>query len=186
MGYSKDRKKVTREKIIDAAAKAFSREGLDGVSIADIMKEAGLTIGAFSWHFSSKEELIRAAIREQFQRSFLTGAKSKGLPLGDVFREYVTLEAEDACPTSTLTGEVARQPQQTRKTFNSLMAKSFKYIEDRLPEEMSRADRKASAMAILALLMGTVQISRAAKGTPVSKAILRAGLKSASKLMGQK
>ena len=183
MRYRKSRKELSRRKIIDVAAKAFSREGLDGISIADIMKEAGLTIGAFSWHFSSKEELIREAIREQFERSFKWRVYQENSPLDEIMRHYVNLEVEELCPTATLTAEIARRPIATRKLFNSFLAQSMKNVEDRLPSGMGKAERKATAMAILALLIGTVQISRAAKGTPISKSMIKAGLNTAVKMM---
>lgn len=39
----KNRKEQSRQKIVETAAKAFNQHGVDGIGIADIMKQAGLT-----------------------------------------------------------------------------------------------------------------------------------------------
>src|SRR5207249_9381244 len=55
------RKDVTHERIVDAAARAIRRSGYGGTSVADIMKEAGLTHGGFYAHFSSREAMLAEA-----------------------------------------------------------------------------------------------------------------------------
>jgi AcrR family transcriptional regulator len=82
---SKAPKQSPRQKIIKAASRAFNRCGIDGIGIADIMKEAGLTQGAFSWHFDSKEELIREALEVSFHTSLLEDPVWKDRPLEEVF-----------------------------------------------------------------------------------------------------
>jgi len=46
-----------REKILEVAGTLFRERGFDGIGVADIMKEAGLTHGGFYGHFASKEDL---------------------------------------------------------------------------------------------------------------------------------
>ena len=46
-----------RQRILEVAGKLFREKGFDGVSVADIMKGAGLTHGAFYGHFASKDDL---------------------------------------------------------------------------------------------------------------------------------
>src|ERR1700722_698157 len=183
MRYPKPQKEQSRKKIIQAAARAFNRHGIDGISIADIMEEAGLTIGAFSWHFSSKEQLIREALEESFHKSLLQDPEWKDRPLGEIFRGYVSKEIQDGCPATTLTSEVARRPRATRNTFNTHVAGILQGIEDRLPAKMSSAERKTAAMAIFAMLIGAAQLSRATKGTEISETVIEAALKSANALM---
>lgn len=48
----------TRREILDAAARLTRQEGFDKVTIRDICREAGVTTGAFYYHFASKEELL--------------------------------------------------------------------------------------------------------------------------------
>src|SRR6185312_13987515 len=54
-------KDASHERIVSAAARAIRRSGYDGTGVADIMKEAGLTHGAFYSHFSSREAMLAEA-----------------------------------------------------------------------------------------------------------------------------
>src|SRR2546422_11254739 len=46
-----------RERILDVAGTLFRERGFDGIGVADIMKQAGLTHGGFYGHFKSKDDL---------------------------------------------------------------------------------------------------------------------------------
>ncbi|HEV2780666.1 MAG TPA: ScbR family autoregulator-binding transcription factor [Actinophytocola sp.] len=61
-----DRAERTRNAILDAAAEVFDERGFNGASLSDILTRAGVTKGALYFHFTSKEELARAIIDEQF------------------------------------------------------------------------------------------------------------------------
>ncbi len=54
----------TKEKILEAANKLFSKYGFDGASIRDIAKEAGVNLGAINYHFENKENLYLELIME--------------------------------------------------------------------------------------------------------------------------
>ena len=49
----------SRQKLLDIASRLFFQRGYQDVSINDICGEAGLTKGAFYYHFESKDELYR-------------------------------------------------------------------------------------------------------------------------------
>ena len=53
MGYSKSDKAETHTRIVKVAAKRFRERGLEGIGVADVMKEAGVTVGGFYKHFGS-------------------------------------------------------------------------------------------------------------------------------------
>lgn len=57
----------TRTAILDAAAEEFDRQGFAGASLSDILKRAEVTKGALYFHFTSKEEIARTLIDEQFK-----------------------------------------------------------------------------------------------------------------------
>ena len=69
------------------------------------------------------------------------------------------------------------------KTFRDLHNPSG--LESRLPAMMNPADRKTAAMAIFAMLVGVVQLSRATKGTKLSEEMIEAALRGARALMGK-
>lgn len=62
-----DRAERTRNLILDAAAEAFDARGFAGASLSDILSRAGVTKGALYFHFSSKEELARELVQEQWR-----------------------------------------------------------------------------------------------------------------------
>src|ERR1700679_2056488 len=66
MGYSKAQKEKTHKRIVAIAAKRFREKGLAGFGIAELMKEAGLTVGGFYKHFNSRDELVAEAVSAGF------------------------------------------------------------------------------------------------------------------------
>lgn len=54
----------TRHTLVRAAAEQFDAEGYAGASLAKISKAAGISLGAVTFHFSSKAELAEAVERE--------------------------------------------------------------------------------------------------------------------------
>ena len=72
MRYQKNQKDTTRQKIIDVAARLFKVNGTDASGVATIMKEAGLTSGAFYAHFASKDSLVEAVISDQLYKQHET------------------------------------------------------------------------------------------------------------------
>src|SRR5438552_19046617 len=59
------KKEETRERILRAAARAIRKHGYEGVGVADVMKEAGLTHGGFYAHFESRDALLAAAADQE-------------------------------------------------------------------------------------------------------------------------
>ncbi len=53
---------ITRENILNTAKKHFLEDGLDGASLRNIVKDAGLTTGAFYKYYPTKESLFDALI----------------------------------------------------------------------------------------------------------------------------
>ena len=114
MRYGRERKQVTRRRIIEAAGRRFKADGIDGSGIAALMADAGLTNGAFYAHFDSKDDLVAAAVADQLreQREGL-GAAAPGPAGAEQFlREYLSIRhrdsPEDGCPSAALLDEIAR------------------------------------------------------------------------------
>ena len=62
MGHSRAQKAKTHERIIKLASKRFREQGLAGMGIAELMKEAGLTVGGFYKHFKSRDDLVAESV----------------------------------------------------------------------------------------------------------------------------
>src|SRR6266849_6607428 len=61
---SPKRKHDTRQRILESARRLFNRKGFSEASIGEIMTHAGLTHGGFYRHFTGKDELYAAAVRQ--------------------------------------------------------------------------------------------------------------------------
>src|SRR6201996_9384852 len=53
---------LTRERLLDAAAQTFSRDGLRGATTREIAREAGVNEVTLFRHFKSKQQLLRAVL----------------------------------------------------------------------------------------------------------------------------
>src|SRR3954462_12425805 len=84
------RKEATHERIVEVAARAIRRSGYAGTGVADIMKEAGLTHGAFYAHFPSREAMLAEAADRAGAESVAASAKvAAAAPTRQVLRALV-------------------------------------------------------------------------------------------------
>jgi len=58
MRRSREDTAETRKKIVMAASRLFRARGIAAVSVADIMRSLGMTVGGFYRHFESKDDLV--------------------------------------------------------------------------------------------------------------------------------
>lgn len=186
MRYEQGRKDASRRRIMEVAARRFRRDGIAASGLAGIMKEAGLTNGAFYPHFASKADLVResvsAGLDDQFQmlREF---AAAGGLEA--VIAAYLSPEHRDApgqgCPLAALLPELARQPLAARRAWAARFLAGVDQMKSALPAETS--DSESVALGAYAALIGALQLARAARGTPLSDRILAAGASAALNLI---
>ncbi|RYF62405.1 MAG: TetR/AcrR family transcriptional regulator, partial [Comamonadaceae bacterium] len=116
-------KEATHERIVSVASRAIRREGYHGTGVADIMKEAGLTHGAFYAHFDSREAMLAeaAAMACAESAAFAAGAAA-GEPspraLATLLQAYLSrqhVESVDiGCPLAALGSETSRQAPEVR------------------------------------------------------------------------
>jgi AcrR family transcriptional regulator len=57
----------TKDRILDAAERLFADYGYSATSLRRIIAEAGVNLAAVHYHFGSKEELLKAAIRRRVE-----------------------------------------------------------------------------------------------------------------------
>jgi len=65
----------TRELLLSAAIKLFALKGYDGVSIKQLVEEAGVNVSLVSYHFGGKEGLYRACLDEFGQANLATAER---------------------------------------------------------------------------------------------------------------
>src|ERR1700751_5716162 len=63
VGKRARRSNVTRQQILDVAAKLFRARGYTEPSLREIGKQAGMKAGSLYYHFPSKEELATEVLR---------------------------------------------------------------------------------------------------------------------------
>tara|TARA_B100001179_G_scaffold214261_1_gene183495 strand:+ start:564 stop:1295 length:732 start_codon:yes stop_codon:yes gene_type:complete len=66
-----------RAHILDAAQALFFARGWDGVTIADVLAEAGISKGGFYHHFAAKEDLLDGVV-DRFTRQAVTASEAAG------------------------------------------------------------------------------------------------------------
>jgi AcrR family transcriptional regulator len=64
----RERKALTRARLIEGAARVFAERGFHGASVEEIAEEAGYSTGAVYSNFSGKEQLFLAVLDEHITR----------------------------------------------------------------------------------------------------------------------
>lgn len=67
MRRTKEESEITREEILNAAARVFCEKGYAHSSLSEIAKAARVTRGAVYWHFDNKAEIFDA-LHERLHR----------------------------------------------------------------------------------------------------------------------
>jgi AcrR family transcriptional regulator len=185
MRYEKGHKDATRKRIVDVASKRFRKEGVEAVGLAGLMADAGLTHGGFYAHFKSKEDLVREAVGDAFGQTnaaFERVSKENEDGFAVIVRGYLRPEHRDhpelGCVAATLTAEIARHPEPTRQAFNAQVNGLIDLVAARLPAASAEVRRKG-ATAVVALMMGTLQLARAETDPARSLEILESGVEAA-------
>ena len=184
MRYEKGHKEATRQRIVETAAARFRKDGIEGVGLADLMAEAGLTHGGFYSHFSSKEDLVRAAVEEASCVSSSRFAKrTEEGGLESWIRFYLQTSHRDhperGCVAAALVGELARHPDSTRESFTENLSKVISSISGLLPGRQTPEVKRRTAIAIFSTLIGALQMARAVSDPALSEEILEAGTNTA-------
>jgi TetR/AcrR family transcriptional repressor of nem operon len=187
MRVSREEAAANRERIVDAAAQLFRERGFEGIGVADLMKEAGLTHGGFYGHFASKEDLIaEASARALTQSLALWGTLAKravGDPLSAIAEAYLTNKHRDdpgtGCLLAALGPEVSRQGPAVRRAVTDHVRSSFGLLAN-LVRGKSKAARRQKAISTYATLVGAMIMARAVDDRALSKEILDAALASAN------
>lgn len=170
---------LSHERIVETAARAIRRAGFDGVGVADIMKEAGLTHGGFYAHFPSRNALVVEALeraREESAKSTERAAADPRLQGASVFRKLVLaylsdehLKAvEQGCPVAALVSEMPRQAAEVRKAAALAVRDVLSRVKKALP------DHPDAGPAIASQLVGGLQLARALGANAEGKAWLAA------------
>ena len=94
-----------RDRILAAAVRVFSEKGYHSSTIADVVRESGLSVGAIYTYFSGKDELIRLSCDQIATRGLeqlaelIAPAKTTAERMAIAIRLYVdTIDEYDGAP----------------------------------------------------------------------------------------
>src|ERR1700745_2790057 len=178
MRHSKAEKAKTHERIVAIASRRFREEGLAGIGIADLMKEAGLTVGGFYKHFNSRDTLVAEAVGcalELWKRQ-VDAAASGGPPVTyeSLVDEYLSEAHRNhpgtGCPVSALAGDLARTDRRTRALVSRKIRDNIELLATLIRNTNKTDSGSARAQAILTYctLVGAIGMARAVSDEELS------------------
>ncbi len=178
-------KEASHERIVQAAARAIRRSGYDGTGVADIMKEAGLTHGAFYAHFQSREAMLaeaadRAGAESHAYAAQVIASAPPAQALQALMQTYLSQEhlaaIETGCPIAALGSEMPRQSPEVRRAA-TLRIKEMIDLVARQSPDWGQPGAHERALVAVATMVGTLMLARAVDDPALSDALCSATLK---------
>ncbi|MET1115881.1 MAG: TetR/AcrR family transcriptional regulator [Comamonas sp.] len=184
MKVSKTQAARNRAGIVDAAARLYREKGLDGVGVAEITRDAGLTHGGLYRHFASKDALAREACLRAFEWT-ITPLDGLAHPDGEtstarlqaLVDSYLSTSHRDhpgeGCPAAALATDAARAGPEMSEVFAQGVERNIqRFMRVR---EGGPAENRAQTIVMLSSMVGALALARAtAAGNPaLSEEILR-------------
>ena len=170
MKVSREQMAENRRRILDVAGRLFRDKGFDAVSVAEVMKAAGLTHGGVDGHFSTKDDLIAQTLAH-----VLTAVASSRSELRAYLNAYLSPRHRDncagGCPTASLAAAVRHQTPAARSAMTEGLQSQIDWIDKALPE-LDAADRRRAAIGSWAAMVGAVILARAIDDPKLSDDVL--------------
>jgi TetR/AcrR family transcriptional regulator, transcriptional repressor for nem operon len=177
MRYPASETAEKHKKILTQAARLFRERGFNGAGVADIMKAAGLTHGAFYAHFASKDALEAEALEHAFAQSGravykLTANASD--PKATFLASYLSAAHRDhpgsGCAIAALGPEIARD-SPARGPFTLQVKRMIEGMVGRF-RWRRKSDARREAIHLLSAAVGALVLARAVDDRELSDEIL--------------
>ena len=170
MKVSREKMAENRRRILDVASLLFKDKGFDAVSVAEVMKAAGLTHGGFYGHFSSKDDLVAQTLAHALAAdSFEAGTFS------DFFRSYLAPRHRDnsgrGCPTAGLAAAIRHQTPAATAAMTEGLRAQIARIQQALPDQ-GATDKRRAAIGSWAAMVGAIILARAVDDPELSNEVL--------------
>ena len=178
-------KDATHERIVSVAARAIRRSGYDGTGVADIMKEAGLTHGAFYAHFTSREAMLAEAAGRACAESAAAAADAvasapPGKALASMLGAYLSREHLEhfdiGCPLVALGSETSRQAPEVRRVATRHIKEMIDLVARQSPD-WGQPGAHQRALVTIATMVGALLLARAVDDPTLSDGLRQAALK---------
>ena len=178
-------KEASHERIVSAAARAIRRSGYEGTGVAEIMKEAGLTHGAFYAHFASREAMLaEAAARACTDSASIAANAVARVPperaLTYILHAYLSREnlaqVELGCPLVALGSETVRQTPEVRRVTTRYIKEMVDLVARQSPD-WGQGGVHERALVTVATMVGTLLLARVVDEPALSDSLREAALK---------
>ena len=184
MKVSREQANENRERVLDVASQLFRQHGFDGISVAELMKGAGLTHGGFYGNFSSKEDLMAQTCARSLARSAekwnSIKSQAQDVPqaaLAGLAENYMSSAHRDnpgrGCAIAALGSDLARQSAPVREAADR-GARELIAILAQLQSGETEAIREEKAMAAFAGMVGGIVLARLIDEDEYSQRIIKA------------
>jgi TetR/AcrR family transcriptional regulator, transcriptional repressor for nem operon len=179
MRVSKEQAETNRTSLLHAASRLFREKGIDGVGVAEVAKEAGLTHGALYAHFPSKDALAAEAFSDGIAHRLVAMRGRKW-----AFEKYLDAmfstehrdNLADGCPMTASASEIARQGTAVAESFAQAFEETAAVLEGAITGEMPASQKRHLAISALAAQIGAIAVARAVAkvDASLSKEVLQA------------
>lgn len=169
MKVSREQVGENRRRILDQAGRLFRERGFDAVSVAEVMKAAGLTHGAFYGHFQSKDDLIAQTLAQ-----VLSGTEAAAEPeafLAGYLSSEHCADLAGGCPVAGLGAETLRQAPQARAAMTAGLREQLRRMSDTAPGADAQA-RRREAIGRWSAMVGALTLARLSDDPRLSQEIL--------------
>jgi TetR/AcrR family transcriptional repressor of nem operon len=189
MGYSQAQKAESRLRVLETAARQIREDGIEALGVADCMRRAGLTHGAFYGHFSSRDALIVEALEYAVAQSekriaaLNTGSAASGSATKEPLRAIAEAFLSDrhiknpgsGCALCALAGEARHAAPEVRERLTRYVHKLASHIARTLAGQNEKQSESV-ALGIVATIVGAVTVARAVDDGELAKSILSGSL----------
>lgn len=169
MAWPSERRSESRDRILLSAERLFTERGFDGVSIDQVMQDAGMTRGAFYAHFKSKRELYSVAISSAAKRMEARHPASTD----ELIRRYLSVQHLESnagsCPLAFLVSDIGQRDTQVRDTYTRI----FNALAGKVGGEPG-SEPDDAALRTLVLMVGGVAVARAINDADLAERVLEA------------
>jgi TetR/AcrR family transcriptional repressor of nem operon len=183
MGHSKASKASTHARLVETAAARFKERGVDGISLADLMKDLKLTHGGFYKHFGSRDELVTEALELALNQSgqamrerLFDGEKPDIAGFVDFYLDEAHRDQRaGGCAVAALAGDAARKSTEVQAQFREQIERNLDILSEALGSRSAEdaGESRASALLVLSSLYGALMMARAVGDSALSREVLR-------------
>ena len=169
MKVSQEQKAQNRSRILTEAGRLFREKGFDAVSVAEVMKAAGMTHGGFYGHFQSKDDLVAQTI------AHAVGSQSVSDDLHAWVDTYLSAPHREhpdlGCPMAALAGFMRQQAPEARASMAQVLAAQIATLTEVMPGE-DPAKRRRAAIGSWSAMVGALILARSIDNATLSDELL--------------